>query len=83
MITEEKFVQYINYIKFLLTLVDIDKEQKHIKSIIKHIQKSFPKDKKNHCEVEHYIFDLNFGKPSLDSEYENPNQLYKRLINDK
>ena len=30
--------------------------------------------------LEHYIFDLNFGKPSSDSECETAEKLYDRLI---
>lgn len=31
-------------------------------------------------EITHYIFDLNFGKPSSDSECETAEKLYDRLI---
>lgn len=79
MITKEKFVQYINYIQFLVTLVDEDRKQSHIRSILKHIQKSFPIID-GHCEVSHYCFELNFGKPSLDGPCELPQELYERLI---
>lgn len=30
-------------------------------------------------EINHYVFDLNFGKPSSDSECETYEQFYKRL----
>lgn len=81
MITKEKFTQYINFIQFRLDLIDDDTDHKEIRAILKKIQKSFPKDSQNHCEIHHYIFDLNFGKPTQDSEYETPEQLYERLIN--
>lgn len=32
-----------------------------IKAIVSHLQTYFPK-KDNHCEIEHYMFDMNFGK---------------------
>ena len=81
MITKEKFIQYINFIEFQLNLVDSDQEHKYIRGILKEIQKSFPKDDNGHCEVSHYIFDLNFGKSSPESEYETPDMLYDRLTN--
>lgn len=80
MITKEKFVQYINYIQFLVNLVDEDQKQPHIKSILKHIQKTFPVDENGHCEVTHYCFELNFGKPNIEGTYESPQELYDRLI---
>ncbi len=55
MITQEKFVNYIEYIKFLLVLVDDDKNHNHIKSIVKEIEKSFPKDENGFSEIEFYI----------------------------
>jgi hypothetical protein len=80
MITEEKFCQYINYIQFLLTLVDEDRKVPHIRGILKEIRKSFPVDENGFCEIEHYCFDLSFGKPTHESIYENPSELYQRLI---
>lgn len=82
MITQEKFVNYIEYIKFLLVLVDDDKNHNHIKSIVKEIEKSFPKDENGFSEIEFYIFSQNFGKPASDWEYESPEQFYNRLINE-
>lgn len=34
------------------------------------------------CEIEFYAYCQNFGKPSPDAEYESPEQLYRRLLND-
>ena len=31
-------------------------------------------------ELEHYIFDLNFGKPAPDSDWITPEELYEQLI---
>ena len=81
MITKEKFVQYINYIQFLVNLVDEDRKQPHIKAILNHIRKYFPPTD-GHCEVYHYCFEQNFGKPSPEGPYESPQDLYERLIND-
>lgn len=42
----------------------------------------FPKDNEGFSELEHYIFDLEFGKPIKEGmETETFEQLYKRLIN--
>ena len=80
-ITLEKFVSYINYIQFRLTLVDDDSGHKEIKSIIKKIRESFPIDDKGFCHVEFYCFFENFGKHSNESEVtETPEQLYYRLL---
>lgn len=49
------------------------------KIVLKLLQVHFLKDENGHCEVEHYIFFRNFGKPTHDSEYESPEQLYDRL----
>lgn len=35
-----------------------------------------------HCEICDYCYMMNFGKPSPDSEYESPEQLYFRLLKD-
>jgi len=77
MITQEKFCQYINYIQFLVTLVDEDRKQKHILSIMKHLHTFFPRDEDGFSEVEHYCFFLDFGK--CGDEYESVENFYKRL----
>lgn len=33
-----------------------------VKAVIKLLQVHFPKDDKGFCEIEHYCFDMNFGK---------------------
>lgn len=30
--------------------------------------------------IQEYCFEMNFGKPSLDSEYVNPEELYESLL---
>jgi hypothetical protein len=81
MITQEKFCNYINYIQFLINLVDEEKNQKHIISIMKHLHSYFPRDKDGNSELENYCFYLNFGK--LEDDYESPEELYNRLINNQ
>lgn len=49
----------------------------------------FPVDEDGHCEITHYCYCLNFGAHPVSNdkgsttEYESPEQLYDRLINDK
>jgi hypothetical protein len=48
--------------------------EKLVNAIIDLLSVDFDKE-----ELTHYIFDLNFGKPSPDSEWEIPKMLYYRL----
>lgn len=42
----------------------------------------FPRDKDGFSELEHYVFDLEFGKPLKEGgEVESLESLYKRLVN--
>ena len=53
-----------------------------IKLCVKLLQEYFPKDENGFCEIEHYCFNLEFGKPTKEgNETETFEQLYKRLIN--
>lgn len=45
-----------------------------ITQVIELLSISFDKE-----EIEHYCFDLNFGKPSPDSNYETVEMLFERL----
>lgn len=47
-------------------------------AVIKLLQVFFPKDENGFCEIEHYCFDLNFGKVS-DQELITPEDLWNRL----
>lgn len=64
-------------------IVSIADNSLMIKSIISLLQEFFPPYQSGFCEIEHYIFFTNFGKPSLDSEYFPPEQLYDELIKSK
>jgi hypothetical protein len=46
--------------------------------LIKFLQMFFPKDENGFCEIEHYCFDMNFGKVS-DQELITPEDLWDRL----
>ncbi|QRE03492.1 hypothetical protein [Flavobacterium psychrophilum] len=52
-----------------------------IKSNISLLQEWFPKDGNGHCEIEHYCFELNFGRISEDIII-TPENLYDRLMLD-
>ena len=52
------------------------------KSCVKLLQEYFPKDEEGHCEIEHFLFNCEFGKALNDNEEnESIEDLYKRLIN--
>ena len=61
------------------TVSVIYNNSKLFKMILKLLQVHFPKDENEHCEIESWCFYRNFGKPTHDSEYESPEQLYERL----
>lgn len=69
MITQEKFVQYINYIEFLLVLVDDSPNHKHIRGILKLLNENFPDS-----DMETYVF---------SEKKESPNAFYERLTKTK
>lgn len=50
-----------------------------IKSLLSLLRIHFPKDANGFCAISHYIYDCNFGKPSMDAEYETPDDLFNRL----
>lgn len=53
-----------------------------IKSCVKLLQDYFPPDEDGFCEISHYCFFLEFGKPTQEGrETETFEQLYTRLIN--
>lgn len=55
-----------------------------IKQLILLLQDSFPKDENGFCEIEHYCFDLDFGKALEEGgECESADQLYDRLRGSK
>lgn len=51
-----------------------------IVSIIELLHEYFPKDVSGFSEIEYYVFDTNFGKPSSDSVWKTPEMLYDELI---
>lgn len=50
-----------------------------IKQLISLLQMYFPRDKEGFCDIEHYCFELNFGKCG-DQELVTAEDLYHRLI---
>jgi hypothetical protein len=49
------------------------------KKIIELLRIWFPVDENGHCEISSYCFEMNFGKPTSNSEWETPEMLYERL----
>lgn len=49
-------------------------------SIVELLHEYFPKDVSGFSEIEYYIFDTNFGKPTSDSVWKTPEMLYDELI---
>ena len=48
---------------------------------MKLLQEYFPKDEEGFCEIEHYLYECEFGKALKESkESETIEDLYKRLI---
>ena len=76
MITFERFEKNIN----LLNLAYMCGNDEIASKIIIGLQKYFPKDQKGFCEIEHYCFDNNFGKPTTESEYDTIENLYNKLL---
>jgi hypothetical protein len=75
---QESFVTYIDKIQdFLSTKTEL------VKGILDNLHVHFPRDENGFSEVEFYIFSQNFGKPSYDSNYESPEDLYLRLMDTK
>jgi hypothetical protein len=50
-----------------------------IKQLIAVLHWSFPKDENNFSEIEHYCFDMNFGK-QVEGEGKTASELYSELI---
>jgi hypothetical protein len=63
-----------------LEIVSIADNSIIMNNLILLLQEFFPRDENGFCEIEHYINFTNFGKPSLDSEYFSPEELYDKLI---
>ena len=56
---------------------------KLIRTIFKLLWQYFPQESNGFCEIEHYCFVLDFGKLSREDLYEEPEEMYDRLIKDK
>lgn len=71
--TKEKFVKNMG----VLHLATVTGDEDIVKRLFKGILAHFPNNK---ADLEHYVYDLNFGKPSSDSECEDYETFYQRLI---
>jgi|GEM_PF-4053312 len=98
MISREKFIQAIDVLRvqthndrlacesiehvFPGSQVNVYDNSLLIKMVIRLLREWFPVDKNNFCEIDHYCFDLNFGKYG-DSEVITAGDLYDRLVGEK
>jgi hypothetical protein len=81
MIDKETFIDTINLLEIIVKKGKKDEEKNLlIKKIFTLLPLSFPNSIDAKIEIEHYCFNTNFGKPSPDSEYTTPGQLYEILI---
>ena len=74
--TKEDFLKHISLIQSNIGLDD----ELCIFNLNK-LKDKFPCNENGFSEIEHYSFFTNFGKPSLDSEYETPDMFWERLTN--
>ncbi len=51
-----------------------------IKNMILLLSLFFPEKPEAILRIQEYCFEMNFGKPSPDSEYINPGELYESLL---
>jgi hypothetical protein len=80
MIEKQKFIDYLNFIHFQLSLVDENINHKYIRGILNKIRESFPRNEDGFCELEFYCFYTNFATLETESNYgETPQKLFDRL----
>lgn len=80
MIHKEEFIDTINFIEVMVKKKKVEKECLMLKKILTLTALFFTDSQEAKSEIEHYCFNLNFGKPSPDSEYITPGELYEKLI---
>jgi hypothetical protein len=77
---KETFIDTINFIEVMAKKEKVEKECLMLKKILMLTSLFFTDSKEAKAEIEHYCFNLNFGKPTPDSEYITPGELYETLI---
>jgi hypothetical protein len=81
MINKETFIDTINFLEVMVKKNKKDSETiLFIKKIFTLLPLFFSNIEEARNEIEYYCFDTNFGKPSPDSEYITPGELYEKLI---
>jgi len=80
MITHQKFIDYLNFIHFQLSLVNENRNDKYIRGILDKVRESFPRSEDGFCELEFYCFYTNFATLETENNYgETTQELYDRL----
>lgn len=81
MIDKETFIDTINFLEVVSKKPKKDPETTlFTKKIFTLLPCCFDDREKAKEEIEYYCFFSNFGKPSPESEYITPDQLYEKLI---
>lgn len=81
MIDKETFINTINFLEVMIRKEKNDQETElYLKNIFNLLYLFFPDPASAKLEIEHYCFDINFGKPSMDAEYITPGDLYEKLL---
>lgn len=80
MISKETFIDTINLLEVMVKKTKNSEETiLLIKKIFTLLPLSFIDPDQTKADIEEYCFCSNFGKPSMDSEYITPGELYEKL----
>lgn len=81
MIDKETFIDTINFLEIVVKKDTKEEEEiLFIRRLFALLPFCFRDKVKAKIQIEEYCFYNNFGKPSLDSEYTTPGELYEELI---
>ncbi len=81
MFTKNTFIDTINLLEVAVKSEKQDQITAFlIKNTIQLLALFFPENPEAILRIQEYCFEMNFGKPSLDSEYINPEELYESLL---
>jgi len=75
----EAMEEALNIDEYSIPLYD---NSRLIRNIINHLRVSFPVDANGFCDIDHYCFDMNFGKIG-EEEAITPEDLWRRLTNEE
>lgn len=81
MIDKNTFIDTINLLEVSIKTKNNDlKSIFLIKKIFTLLSLFFSNNKDAFLEIQHYCYEINFGKPFPDSEYITPGELYENLL---